>query len=474
MRRGVRTAPRGRPRPHRDRARAPPLEPAERRRSRLAPPSPSPGALLLVLCAVAPSALAQADSPQGGPGVASAPSPELGGHEIVASEGVTLAEIARRELGSSGFAPFLAERNGLAVDAPLEAGQSVRIPIAGRARAAVGRVLFAKGEVRRGGDPLERGASVATNDTIVTGEDGFASIELPPDAVVSVQPNSRARVVQLLCLEADDSCLVEIDVRRGALGSELPERGRRRFRFVITTPFASAAARGTAFDTLVGTRELRTAVIDGTVRVEARGASRELDAGFGAIASRDGAPGDPIALLPALELRAVPTRVAGGDALAWSAHSGAEGYRVCLAADGEGAPYTDIGADLTRYEIPSELGAGRYRFVLRGVDAHGLPGLPSTTPLSLVALDSSVAPVEVAVRRDGAGFRVEVLDPPEGVDGFEIQGATTPDFIEPISVDLSGTTRTVLEVDAGTLYARARALIDPQTVSAFGPVARSH
>ena len=93
--------------------------------------------------------------------------------------------------------------------------------------------------------------------------------------------------------------------------------------------------------------------------------------------------------------------------------------------------------------------------------------------VGVAAIDPDIAPVATTITRDGGDFLVEVIDPPPGAPGFEVQVSTTEDFDDPLSVDVADTGRAVLRLEADVIYARARTLVDPTTVSAFGPVTGS-
>ena len=193
--------------------------------------------------------------------------------------------------------------------------------------------------------------------------------------------------------------------------------------------------------------------------------------GFGSVTREGEPPGEATPLLPAPVFRTIPARVAEGDALAWFGLTGASLYGATFALDAElEQSVAAFERDGERLEITAELAPGDYYVSLRGFDAAGLPGEPSTARVGIAAVDPNVTPVATAVTRDGAEFLVEIVDPSPDAPGFEVQVSTTEDFADPLSLEIAATGRAVLRLDADTVYARARTLIDPFTVSAFGPV----
>jgi hypothetical protein len=69
---------------------------------------------------------------------------------------------------------------------------------------------------------------------------------------------------------------------------------------------------------------------------------------------------------------------------------------------------------------------------------------------------------------------VRVIDPPSDAAGYEIQVATNADFSDPLSVDVAETAAAIFRLEADKIYSRARILVDPEKVSAFGQVAESN
>lgn len=390
---------------------------------------------------------------------------------IEVAEGDTLFSLARREFGSGGLAWSLAEFNGLDPDAVLKPGQKLRVPIHVPARLEVARVVFVKGRVQRAGIPLEREALVAVGDVVETGDDGFASLEFSSGSVVNLQPDTTASITRLSCLEDDARCVVEIETGSGSMNSNVEARDGQPLEFRIFTPFAAAAVRGTVFDFSADPQSLRTAVTEGEVVIEAQQQEVQLETGFGSVTIEGEPPGAPVSLLRPPVFRTLPVRAAAGDQLGWFPLSAAASYAGTFSLDVAGVEtVAALDSDGETVLLPPSIDSGDYFLSLRGIDGSGLPGFPATVRLTVAELNADVEPVETLVTRDASEFVVEVLDPPSDAAGFEIQVSTTEGFEDPLSIDVTPAGRAILSLDADTLYARARTLIDPQTVSTFGPI----
>lgn len=444
-------------------------------------------------------------------------SSDLSGHDytiiardVVVQEGDSLSAIARRELGKAAFAPLLAEYNKLSVSSILQPGDIVRIPIQVPPRGEFAEVVFVKGTVTatrvlstgtlatRVSAPvagtvndvmnvtqpnantevitLTRNAQVFAGDTIATSSDGYISIAFSSDSVINLQPDTTATLQRLVCLEADDSCVIEIDTERGRVTSDVEARDQQPVEFRINTPYASAAVRGTVFD-VDAADKLLVGVTEGGVDVSAQGESVELDTGFGLAVKEGEPPGDPVELIPAPVFKRIPARIAEGDTLEWWPFIDAAAYQVMLSTD-EAANET-----LTDFEVPADsailalqdtleapVGSGDYFLTLRAVDSNGLLGFTSNTRISLADIDPDVSPVTTSVVRDGSEFLITVEDRPVDAPGFEIQISSDEEFSDPISVDVNEQGTAVFRLDEDQVFTRARILLDPFTVSAFGEV----
>jgi hypothetical protein len=393
--------------------------------------------------------------------------------DTTAIAGDTFRSIARRELGKSGLSSQLAAFNDLPEDSPLEDGQLIRIPLYVPARREFATVVFVKGQVSRADTALQRDDEIYLNDLIATGENGFLSLEFSSGSVVNLQPNTAARLMRLNCLPVDDSCLIEVEADTGELKADVNSRNGQPTEFRITTPYASAAVRGTVFDVNTRDASVLIGVTEGNVDVAAQDIMVPLDAGFGAITEEGKPPSDPIELLPAPVYRYVPLRVAAGDEISWWELSDVNTWLAQLSTDSAGNSVTAEFSSTTNHLQITDVEPGDYYLNLRGLDGNGLKGFVSSTRLTVAAIDESLQPIDITVTRQGREFLASIVNPPADAAGFEIQVANTKDFTDPLSVDVGQPGSAVFRMDSVQVYARARLLLNPQTVSAFGAVAES-
>ncbi len=430
--------------------------------------------------------------------------------DVIVAQGDTLPSIAGRELGKSGLASLLAEYNNMAITAQLNVGDIVRIPIHVPPRGEFAEVIFVKGKVtaarqlntglRAGGEPppvissvsdtsgvgpsdqklelftLSRGSQVYSGDLIATSLDGFASIAFSSGSVINLQPDTVASLTRLACLPSDDSCLIQIHTERGRVMSDVDTRDQQPMEFLISTPYASAAVRGTVFDISAEEAVLLVGVTEGAVDVNGQNSTVTLDTGFGLVVEEGQPLGEPIELIPAPVFRRVPARIAPGDTLQWWPFADAASYVAVLSTD-EAAnaalnsvelPSGTAALDVQQAIADSSLSSGDYFITLRAVDRNGLLGFTSNTRVTLADIDTSVTPVTTSVIREGSEFLVSVENPLEQARGYEIQISSDEDFSDPLSVDVNERGTAVFRIDQDQVFTRARVLLDPFTVSAFG------
>jgi ferric-dicitrate binding protein FerR (iron transport regulator) len=398
------------------------------------------------------------------------------GRDVVVVEGDTLRSIAQRELGRRAYASFIAEFNSLALDDTLAVGSVLRIPINVPDRGEAASVVYFKGDANLNGSPLEDAAAIVVGDSISTGSDGFISMEFSNGSVVYLQPESTAILQQLNCLESDDRCVIEIETTDGSLTSDVEPRDGQPLEFRVTTPYASAAVRGTVFDMSADPESLKVAVTEGLVDIAALGATVSLNEGFGSVTNAGEPPGEPVELLPAPAFRNVPGRVAIGDNLLWWALSEVDSYAARVSRDSSGIEtVAEVVASGDRIEVAGIGGVdpGAYFLSLRGIDDNGLRGFESSTRVVVAGIDPDLVSPKIVVTREGNDTLVSVVEPAPDARGFEIQISESDDFSDPLTVDVGPTGTAVFRIDNDEIFARARRLVDPTTVSAFGPIAQA-
>lgn len=370
----------------------------------------------------------------------------------------------------------LQEHNRIANPYQLPPGSTLRIPLQWLDRQpAKARVIALEGEaVAR--TPAGQESSVTSGMSLGSG----ASLKTSPDASLSLQFADGSRL-QLL---GDSELLLDrltrfgrsgmadtrLRLQRGRIGNDVRRLRGPAANFIVETPTASSAVRGTTFRVEAGEAYSQTEVLEGRVSVNAprqRGAL--LRPGFGAVVAAGQAAVSPLPLLPAPDLsRIPPMSQSARPTLAWPAVEGARQYRIQVSAQRTfDSLRVDAESDAPRHTLPA-LEAGTYFVRVRAIAANGLEGRDAVIELRIddqPAPPYSIAPAAGSVVRTpelalswtqapgAAAYQYEVAataDATQPVAGARVEGETTARLPAPLppgdyvwrirSVDAAGKT----------------------------------
>jgi len=301
--------------------------------------------------------------------------------------GDTLIGLARQYLSSRGAYRDLQSVNHIRRTRRLKPGSTLIVPgpllksepIAAVVAAFSGPVTV---DVGRGPAPPTLNMAVGQGAVLATGANAFITLQLPDESRITLPSQSRLRVTRLRHILLTDGVDRVFAVERGRSESTVSPLPNPQSRYLITTPVASSAVRGTVFR--VGFDEAAgrsaTEVVKGVVGVAgaaAGGGEAAVAEGYGARTGADGAPVQS-KLLPAPKIvnggkdQAEPTLAFALDPL-----PGAKAYRLQLAND---AGFVDIFRE-ANFEDPAAsfagLPDGTYFVRATAIDENGLEGLAS-------------------------------------------------------------------------------------------------
>jgi hypothetical protein len=257
-------------------------------------------------------------------------------------------------------------------------------------------VLHAFGDVsvvRASGitEKLIGGMILTALDVIKTGPQSSATLRFADGARLLVRPNAEATLSRLTKSLSGQNTVAqtEVGLKRGAVEASVPpmtdEKTLRQRRFDIRTPVANLGVRGTSFRSEAEGDQQRVEVLTGRVATAAGGSESSVDAGFGAVASRQGVQVKP--LLPAPDASDTPklierlpltVQVAGV--------TGAVAYVAQLVNAGSpDALYAEDRAVGTRIRFAKDVADGDYVLRVRAVDATNLEGKDAVVNLTVNA-----------------------------------------------------------------------------------------
>ncbi len=276
--------------------------------------------------------------------------------------------------------------NGMAADSRIPAGTDIRIPLPWvKTMALTATVAAFRGDVRviRDGEirPAARGFELREGDEIETGPNGFVTLALPDESRVSLPSASRVAVERLRQVLLTDSLDRRFTLRHGQSDMKVTPMANPASRFLITTPVAVAAVRGTEYRVEFTPADMRavTEVTEGRVLVRLVDGSAEVlvEAGFAAVATPSGL-GGPLAL-PGRPLVAVRNRAQTEKDVIFRLKPvpGIAGYRVELAADAGFADRVASAETASGEVLFRDLANGHYYARAYLVSAEGLRGVPA-------------------------------------------------------------------------------------------------
>ncbi len=290
--------------------------------------------------------------------------------------------LTQRYLKSIDYWPRIQDYNRILEPQTIQPGTVLRIPVAwmrGEQRSA--QVVDVRGAVEQQlGDevePLAAGMEVHPGATIRSGEDSSLTLEFPDGSRSLIGANSELQVRALKRLKASGAQQLDLELRRGHIENTVRPVGHGGGRYIIHTPAAVAAVRGTDFRIAAAADATRAETLEGEVALRNRRGSVRLPAGTGSQAGSGKPPEGSSTLLPAPAFDSLPATI---DRVPFRIPidpvAGAVRYRTQLAPD---ASFAVLESDRSGAE-PALLGRagladGRYRLRVRAIDDRGLEGL---------------------------------------------------------------------------------------------------
>lgn len=249
-------------------------------------------------------------------------------------------------------------------------------------------VMAVQGLVERDGTPLHAGERVAETATLRTGANSSLTLRLDDGSLVTLQPDSLARVERLRRLTGVGSLDAVIRLDSGRVESHVTPQPDHRTGYRIHTPSAVIAVRGTRFRTGADAAGVaRAEVLEGTVAARGEGDRKDasVPAGFGLVVAQ-GRAGVAELLLPAPQLDGVAALQERVDMrMPFAPLAGAVAYRAQLSADAEQHAIVADGVFKQPEARFAGLPDGSYWLRVRGIAADGLEGQDAQRALQLAA-----------------------------------------------------------------------------------------
>lgn len=304
--------------------------------------------------------------------------------------GDTLIGLERQFLASPFGWKGLKIRNRIGSPMHMPVGTPLRIPESWlRVEPRTARVVSLRGDVTIDGRPLQVDAKVPAGSVLRTSGDAFVTLVMPDESRLTVQPGSEARLDKVQGFHGFDGQNTQIHLARGRVETSVAAQRGPAARYQIRTPTALVGVRGTEFR--VGSDAVSQAaqaeVTGGEVRMSSTsGAATALPAGYGLVAIPGQAIPAPRALLPAPQIKDVPTVFERVELrFVFSPVNKAVAYRVQIARDRQFSDVLMTGVFPTAAARFSGLPDGAYWLRVRAIDDAGLEGFDANQTFALRA-----------------------------------------------------------------------------------------
>lgn len=394
--------------------------------------------------------------------------------------GDTLWDVAGAHLKPSIPWQRLQEHNRIANPYQLAPGSTLQIPLArldrqpARAKVVAIRVNATSRSAAGRDAPVTAGMSLGSGAVLRTSPDASLSLEFADGSRLLLLGDSDLLLDRLTRFGRSGMADTRLRLQRGRIGNEVRRLRGPAANFIVDTPSASSAVRGTQFRVEARQGSTHTEVLEGRVAVNARNQRGTLlRHGFGAVVVPGQAAIAPVALLPAPDLsRIAPLTQSVRPELAWPEVAGAHRYRVQVSDHQRfDSVRVDMEVEAPRARLPA-LDAGAYVIRVRAIDKDGLEGRDAVTALRVD--DQPAPPYSIAPAAGGVVRTPEVVlrwtqAPAAVAYDYEVAGAAG--FAQPVAhgrVDDTASVRLPEPLPPGDYAWRIRSVDASDKTGPFG------
>jgi len=296
-------------------------------------------------------------------------------------QGDTLGELAQRYTSGAFNWAELQRINSVADPARLPIARLLRIPFSMIPEVPASAVVrHVAGQATVDGQALSQSSTVAEGQTVATGPNGFVTLQLADDSLLSVPPDASLTLTRLRTFQGTGLTDSIVRMENGSVESQVAPRDTGVGRFEVRTPVSVTGVRGTRLRVHVSSDGSRSEVVSGHAGVDAaRDAEVMLREKQGVAVNQAGQSLGVRQLLPAPKLSA-PQRGGSGWSVDFPPIPGASAYLVTVASDPQGSDVvlrSQAPAPPVQFNAP---GPGTYYVFVRAMDDVGIGGLDARQP----------------------------------------------------------------------------------------------
>jgi hypothetical protein len=379
-------------------------------------------------------------------------------------KGDTLWDICLKYTNKRGCWITLTKYNEVANDRAIPVNTPIRIPVGWLKKLpVVGEVVYVTGaaEYSQWNDKqfvtLISGQQVHLGAIIRTQAGSIVKLLLHQTNEVLIKQNSELLLEKFSSINVDvlDE---EITLKQGSADVEV-NSDKVKNRFIIKTPAAIAAVRGTQFRINSSGDQMRGEVLEGKIDVSTDSSSQSVPAGFGVSATKGKKIQPPRALPPQPQMLTPNVKSSLPAKVEWKSLNQVDQYQVSL-YDGKKKILSIETVD-HNWVVYDAIDKGCYLVKVHGIDGADFHGIDSQASLCVIEDLASVdLNDEDSLKEEGDHLALSWQNVPEA-NGYRVQMSTDEQFSDIVQdTRISGTQVLLPKIEGQGVYIRVISLDD--------------
>jgi len=358
----------------------------------------------------------------------------------------TIWDICLKYTNKRGCWITLTKYNQIENDRAIPVNTPIRIPVGWlKTPLAVGSVVYVTGnaEYSQWGDQqyskLISGQKVHLGGKVRTQKASLVKLLLHETNEVLIKENSELLLEKFS--SAEEAVLQEeISLKKGDAEAEV-NSGKVQNRFIIKTPAAIAAVRGTEFRISSSGEQMRGEVLEGKIDVSSDTSKQSVPAGFGVAATKGEKILPPKALPAKPEMPKGPITSSLPATVTWGKVDKVSRYQASL-TNGKGQIIAVDSVDHNSV-VYSSLEKDCYQVKVHGIDDEGFHGIDNQVSLCIIdELAQAAIPDDGGLNDTGSGLVLSWGKVPEA-DSYKVQMSSDEEFSNIIQELTTSETRAV-------------------------------
>ncbi|MDX2463314.1 MAG: FecR domain-containing protein [Porticoccus sp.] len=378
------------------------------------------------------------------------------------SQGDTIWDICLKYTNKRGCWITLTKYNQVENDRAIPVNTPIRIPFRWlKNLPVVGEVVYVTGEAKYSKWDDQQfvtvipGQKVHLGSRVRTETESIVKLLLHQTNEVLLKESSEL-VLERFSSRGRDVLDEEMTLEQGSVEAEV-NSGKIKNRFIIKTPAAIAAVRGTQFRVNSRGNKMRGEVLEGQLDVSSGSSRQSVPAGFGVSAIKGKKIQPPRALPPQPQLTQASVKSPLPARVDWNPVNQVSQYQVSLYNGKQ--EILSIETVNHNWVVYDTLDNGCYQVEVHGIDDEGFHGIDSHAPLCVIdALASVVLNDEVGITDNGDHLLLSWKATPEAAS-YRVQSSLNQEFSDIVQDSITSKAQMTLpKIEGENVYMRVIAI----------------